>query len=637
MSLWSSLLETYEEVQNVAGIIPLDNRGEKPDVSRALLPLHHTTLKTQLCVTLDGNGVLRRIEKDSKDVTIVIPCTEKSMGRSGTKPVPHPLCDQLQYVDKAYGANRFDSYIKQLGDWKSDNNKLNAIYRYLSEHSISVDAQQYGVDLCSSVDVNEKTTYEKDRKLGVRFSVEIPGDHTPYVWEDKTIRDLWIAHQNNMGDQIGIDNLGEALYELTDSFPKKIVSVDGNAKLISANDKTNFTFRGRFSAKQESLRIDKLTSQKVHSTLTWIVNNNGRTTDTQDVVIWAVGGDPADIINPEGDSEDLFAQFDMSDAITESDQQLEAMHQIDTDYAHQFAKILRGYGNHQILKKHNRKVVLVIFDAATSGRLSVTFYREFDSGEYLENILQWHIDSSWPLTRFAKDAGGKATLVDYIGAPSFEEIVRCAYAVDEHSSESYKRFLKNVKKTFFESVFGTHSLPDFILWSAFRRVTRPMSYSSIPAWSRNFEIACSLWKKQFIQERKPITMELDEKRDDRDYLYGRLLALADNFESGVLYQRNISRPTNAVKLMSNFVAKPFSTWGNLWKQIDPYMKSSDPKLLGRAKAFQNHIDDVMHLFKDGEYEHGGSLSPLFLLGYSHQRRAIKQQKTATAASTTDND
>lgn len=132
-------------------------------------------------------------------------------------------------------------------------------------------------------------------------------------------------------------------------------------------------------------------------------------------------------------------------------------------------------------------------------------------------------------------------------------------------------------------------------------------------------------------------MELDEKRDDRDYLYGRLLALADNFESGVLYQRNISRPTNAVKLMSNFVAKPFSTWGNLWKQIDPYMKSSDPKLLGRAKAFQNHIDDVMHLFKDGEYEHGGSLSPLFLLGYSHQRRAIKQQKTATAASTTDND
>lgn len=641
MSLWSSLLETYDEVQNVAGMIPPD-RGGNLDVSKVLLPLHHTTLKTQLCVTLDQNGDLRRIEKDSKDVTIVAPCTEKSMGRSGTKPVPHPLCDQLQYVDKAYDADKFALYMHQLSSWKGESTKLNAIYRYLSEHSISADAQDYDIDLydpdSTSDDSDEpesneqdaQSRFNKDRKLGVRFSVEVPGDDTPHVWEDRAIRELWIAHQSSAGEAIGVDDFGEALYESADSFPKKIVSADGNAKLISANDNTNFTFRGRFADKSEALRIDKLTSQKIHSTLSWIVGNNGNVTDTQDIVIWAVGKDPADVVNPEGNSNELFAEFHGSEERTESEQQAEAHHQIDVDYAEKFAKILRGYGDAQTLKKHGRKVVLAIFDAATSGRLSVTFYRELDSGKYLDSILRWHIDSAWPLIRFTNDEKNKPKAIKYIGAPSFDDIVKCAYAVDERSSTSYKRFSKNVKKELIECMFGSHDLPSSLLWSAFHRVTRPMGYSSTSAWSRNFEIACSLWKKHFVQERTIVTMELDVTRTDRDYLYGRLLALADNFESGVLYRQGIldTRPTNAVKLMSNFVAKPYSTWGNLWKQLTPYMKSSDSKTLYGVKRFQDDVDDVMALFQEGDYDNSDALSPLFLLGYSSQRRVLKQRIAA---------
>ena len=48
-------------------------------------------------------------------------------------------------------------------------------------------------------------------------------------------------------------------------------------------------------------------------------------------------------------------------------------------------------------------------------------------------------------------------------------------------------------------------------------------------------------------------MYLEPNRDDRDYLYGRLLALADNFEESVLRKQGVKdRPTNAIKLMSNF-------------------------------------------------------------------------------------
>lgn len=80
-------------------------------------------------------------------------------------------------------------------------------------------------------------------------------------------------------------------------------------------------------------------------------------------------------------------------------------------------------------------------------------------------------------------------------------------------------------------------------------------------------------------------MYLEPNRDDRDYLYGRLLALADNFEESVLRKQGVKdRPTNAIKLMSNFTAKPYTTWGILWKQLTPYLKSANGGSWFRMKS-----------------------------------------------------
>lgn len=127
-------------------------------------------------------------------------------------------------------------------------------------------------------------------------------------------------------------------------------------------------------------------------------------------------------------------------------------------------------------------------------------------------------------------------------------------------------------------------------------------------------------RKQHRQE-DVITMYLEPNRDDRDYLYGRLLALADNFEESVLRKQGVKdRPTNAIKLMSNFTAKPYTTWGTLWKQLTPYLKSANG-----GSWFRNEVDDVMALFKEGDFEDNKALSPMFLLGYSCQRRASRRK------------
>lgn len=647
MSLWSNLLQTYDAVQAATGISSAENDGA-PDVRKTLLPVYHTTMKTQLLVEIDYNAQLRGIEKDNKPFDIIIPCTEQSAGRSGRNPKPHPLCDQLQYVDSAYDVDKHREYMEQLDEWKGDNVKLNAIYRYLAEHSVIDDARAQGVDIQS----------EKDSKIGVRFSVMVPGgDHVPHTWQDPEIRDLWIAHQEHQGKRLGTDMLGAELYVPSSNFPKNIVSVNGNAKLISANDATNFTFRGRYVDRDEALIIDALASQKIHSTLKWLVGNNGTITGTQAIVIWAVDSKPIEhIVDCFGDSFDVDESLPDYDDRTDYDKLQEAYGQTEINYAERFGKLLRGYGGNPSLdwmRKHERRIAIAIFDAATTGRLSVTFYRELTENEYIENVLQWHKDSAWPLTRRNQagidalknpDDARKAAVIPlsirYIGTPSFVDIINCIYDDDERVGDRYVRFKKKVEKQLVECMFGNNSLPGSFLRQAFYRVIRPNGYDNAAAWRRDFEIACSMWKKHFVeedskcpeQERNPITMALDKERDDRDYLYGRLLALADGFEYRILMQQGrsgtVGRSTNAVRLMSNFAAKPYVTWKNIWTQLTPYINYAWNHAPGIAKSFQNDIDEVMSLFNDGDIENNDALSPLFLFGYSHQRKYLSDQANA---------
>ena len=88
MSWLPKLLATYDEC-----------KGKEPQGSTPLMPICHSTQNAQIEIVLDGAGQFRRasgLEK-AQGVTL-IPCTEASGGRSGKKPVNHPLHDKLQYL-----------------------------------------------------------------------------------------------------------------------------------------------------------------------------------------------------------------------------------------------------------------------------------------------------------------------------------------------------------------------------------------------------------------------------------------------------------------------------------------------------------------------------------------------------------
>ena len=132
-------------------------------------------------------------------------------------------------------------------------------------------------------------------------------------------------------------------------------------------------------------------------------------------------------------------------------------------------------------------------------------------------------------------------------------------------------------------------------------------------------------------------MALDKENRSRDYLYGRLLAMAENIESYALYLAEEKRATTAERYMQRFAERPFTTWRHIELALKPYQD----RLRSRGKDIGTQaIGEIMELFQNEDFICDDKLSGEFLLGYHCQkmelarqiaeRKAAKQKKTETA-------
>ena len=114
-------------------------------------------------------------------------------------------------------------------------------------------------------------------------------------------------------------------------------------------------------------------------------------------------------------------------------------------------------------------------------------------------------------------------------------------------------------------------------------------------------------------------MALDENRKTRDYLYGRLLALAESLEQWALSLSHENRETNAARLMQRFAERPYSTWRTIELSLAPYKA----RLGGKSIKRQRMIDEVIASFNPEDFINDKRLSGEFLLGYHCQREILR--------------
>lgn len=634
MGLFQNLLETYDKCSAAVGIVSVEEDGST-DERKTLLPVFHTTFKSEISVTIDLSGRFVNARRDMRETTIIIPCTENSAGRSSGI-AAHPLCDQIDYVG-GINKSKTEAYLDGLGAWKNNNEVLEAIFEYVSRETMIKDLicenlfKENEYIESKSASSGKQIDGEKIRKIGIRFAIQ-HDDRIEKVWESARLRNAWINHLLETGNHTEelFDYLsGEQVSQIAAQHPKNINSYTGNAKLLSCNDTSGFTFRGRFAKQDDAVIVDYYQSQKMHQMLRWLIANYGYAIDSQVIVTWAVDNDTEVKAKAYENSFDVF--LGLQEVQTDANLIEEASSYVYAEYSKKLKGLLQGYSKTDYIKEHARTICIAIFDAATTGRMGLLFYQEFPENTYLENIVAWHNDTSYYLTAWKKEKDergkDKSTLIRFVGAPSYDDILFAMYG-KPRGDKSYDILRKRIRKQLLECMFGDFAFPKSMVDMAASQSSRPQAFTdsngrfSEYEWERSVNITCALARKYYKEQKEEIQLELDVNRTDRDYLFGRLLSVADRLEGSALYKadKQGTRTTNAVRLMSAYQVKPYSTWGQLFNQLIPYKNQ-----LNGAGYYQSIIDSIMVLFEEGDFENNSPLSPLYLLGFSAQNRALSRK------------
>lgn len=142
---------------------------------------------------------------------------------------------------------------------------------------------------------------------------------------------------------------------------RKIRNEGDGAKLISANDSQNFTYRGRFVCKEEAFAVGNETSQKIHNALKWIIRKQGTFFDTLVIVTWE--SNRSSMPRWNADTEDIASEYDEEqDDWDDEENDESAVSDGNAITAEKFYKAIRGYGQKI---ENTSSMILLSFDAAT--------------------------------------------------------------------------------------------------------------------------------------------------------------------------------------------------------------------------------------------------------------------------------
>ena len=596
MGLFQKSCETYDTFAHLAGV-PQEGKA-------TLLPISHIMQKAQIEITLDLDGnFIRAVSIDKEDSKTVIPATVESGGRAGSTIAAHPLSDQLEYI-ASFSLKKHEDYVKKLSSWaksKYSHPKVLAVLSYIQKETVLSDLQQNGIILLKpdgSLDKG-KVAGTDYLKCMIRWRVLNSGSKEA-CWEDKTLFDAYIQYyQSVMKGKEALCYIDGSNKAITSNHPKGIVAANYGAKLISANDSSGFTYRGRFKEPEQAATISYEASQKAHNALQWIAANQGVTIAGRTFLCW----------NPKGKKiQNIFLPLFFS----EEDNVLSKP----TEYRDKLRKTLAGYRNEL---PATAEVILASFDAATTGRLSLTYYNELRASDFYDRIENWYATCSW-----VKNFNGEFS----VQTPQIQNIVKFAFGTERgHFIELDEKILREQVQRLTTCLTDGMPIPADIVQALEQQASQPLAYDKKKNYREVLFTACAMIRKYHNDKLKKEewTLALQEDKMDRSYQYGRLLAVLEKVEQDALEEKEKDRETTAMRLMSAYRNQPQHYSVIIYDSIQKaYMPIIHP---GSRKRYKKLIQDIiMKLSEFPDKEQNKPLEDTYLMGYYLQRQALYSKK-----------
>lgn len=556
-----------------------------------LLPVFHILKNADINIILDNKGNFLRAALVLKaEKRTIIPATEKSSSRSSGS-CPHPLNEKLEYIS-SINTEKFTSYCNQLLAWNNSNSqhpKCIAILTYVKKNTVIKDL------ISSHVIENENVENLKD--LFVRFSVETTGEPQSNTWTDKSLWDSWGNYYKSTISTVGLCYVLGSVQPLAELHPKNIRYPGDGAKLISSNDDSGFTFRGNLTSSNQVCGLSCEISQKAHSALSWIIDKQGYRDGDLAVVAWAITGEELPTL-----CEDTFTSLFGIPTKENKDQSYTA-----EEIGTALAKKMAGYSKNLT---NTTEIVVMGVDSATPGRMAITFYKELTGSELLTRINDWHTNCSWVQSK---------RKTSFIGAPSPRTITEVAYG-----SRVKDNLRKAIVKRLLPCIIDNVPIPNDLVEQCVQRASNNNGIEKWE-WEKALGVACALYR--YKNKGRNYQMALETTRTSRDYLYGRLLAIAEDLEGYALFLKKEKRSTNAEKMLQAFAGHPFRTWSFIETSLTPYKEYLKAKRPAALVNIEKCLDEVFGLFQTDDFLSNKRLTGEFLLGYHCQRSELRGTTT----------
>ena len=587
MGLLQIAVQTYDSHASLIGEYGTDKTP--------LAPIAHTVKKADIEITLTAEGLFYNASGDCAGEPVIIPVSVESAGRAGKVIAPHPLSDQLCYISP-YFPEKYQAYLEQLTQWASSeyaHPKLKPILTYIQGGTILSDLEHIGV-----IKLTSKGGPEKEKQM-VRWRViGLEDGQRENCWEDKTLFSSYRRYyEQKQHDNALCMVMGKQL-PLAKQHPKGIVSLMANAKLISANDKVGFTYRGRFSQETQAATVSYEASQKAHNALQWLVEQQGVRTVQGGRIFLCWNPNGQQIIGPVHpllrSQAPIFRPSDYRDALKDA------------------------LASRKNALSITEDVVLAAFDAATTGRLSLTYYSELQAHDFLQRLHDWDILCCWPHRNFG------------IQSPSLRQIVDRAFGTQRAEKGTVKletddRILRQQLQRLIACRVDRVALGTDVVKALVNRASTPTAYEDY-IWEDILFAACAVIRKyRYDKFKEEWNMALEPERRDRSYQFGRLLAVMEKVERDT-YDSKDGRQPNAMRLQSVFCQRPMYAAGQLEKQLErAYFPRLHP---GRQIIYKNLMGQIMAIISSfPQQEWNRPLDNSYLMGYYLQRNALYTKNT----------
>ncbi len=585
MGLFQKAVETYDHMASLVGV-------ESEERSAVLAPIGFITTGVQVVITVTEEGEFISAElADSKGKThksekkIIIPVTENSAGRtSSANTTPHPLCDKMLYMTPQ-NKESYDAYLQQLRDWCNSAfscQKIKAILVYVEKGSIQRD-------------VPDGVKKEDFVAWRVRSS---DCSEPEEVWKSPSVITAYEGYCQSKAEASPKKELCYVSGEFTTPAKqhlKGVVASFGSAKLISANDNNNFTYRGRFRTDAEALTVGFLSSQKAHNALKWVVANYG--------VSFGNGGKWMICWNPKGKKNpdplaSLFQNLETDEKPTP------------TNYRDILAKVVLGYKQ---AWEPDDETVTAVFDAATPGRLSVCYYSEMQAYDFSERLRFWDETTAW----LYPDLG--------VTSPTLRDISDAAYGVPRTAKgaqgiETDKNVFSGAMQRLLLCRLERSPFPADMMRCAVQKCSSLQLYEEQNRRKQLFTTCAIIRKYWHDRYKEEWNMALEPEKENRSYQFGRLLAVLEKAERDA-FDEGEKREPNAMRMQALFVKRPMYAATIIIEQLK---NAYYPRLtVGSRNYYEKLIGDIMCVLSTcADSERDKPLGEEYLMGYYLQKNAL---------------